>query len=64
MLTDKQSLILTGLMIGGIFIFGVIDLLQNFVVLTALTIVFFTIILNMFYWKSKEKEEVQEQNDK
>jgi len=64
MLTDKQSLILTGLMIGGIFIFGVIDLLQNFIVLTVLTIIFFTIVLNMLYLKSKEKEKVQEQNDK
>ncbi|WP_298534862.1 hypothetical protein [uncultured Algibacter sp.] len=61
MLSDKQSLILTGFMVGGIFIFGILELLQNFIVLTVLTIIFFTIILNMFYLKSKEKQEFQEQ---
>jgi len=64
MLTDKQSLILTGFMIGGIFIFGVLDILQNFIVLTLLTILFLIIILNMFLLKSKTKKEIQEEKDK
>jgi hypothetical protein len=64
MLTDKQSLILTGLMVGGILIFGVLDILQNFIVLTVLTILFLTIILNMFFLKSKTKKEIQEKKDK
>jgi hypothetical protein len=64
MLSDKQSLILTGFMIGGIFIFGILEILQNFIVLTMLTIIFFTIILNMLYLKSKTKKETQEQLDK
>ena len=64
MLTDKQSLILTGFMIGGIFIFGVLDILQNFIVLTLLTILFLIIILNMFFLKSKTKKEIQEEKDK
>lgn len=64
MLNDKQSLILTGIMIGGIFTFGVLDILENFIVLTLLTIIFFTIILNMIYLKSKTKEKIQEQLDK
>lgn len=61
MLNDKQSLVLTGIMVGGIFVFGILDILENFIVLTLLTIVFFTIVLNMFYLKSKTKEDTQEQ---
>jgi uncharacterized membrane protein len=64
MLNDKQILLLSGFMGGGIFIFGILDILENFVVLTVLTIVFFTILINMFYSKSKSKEETQEQSDK
>lgn len=64
MLSDKQSLILTGFMIGGIFIFGILEILQNFIVLTVLTIIFFTIILNMLYLKSKTKKKIQQQHDK
>lgn len=65
MLNDKQSLILTGIMVGGIFIFGILDILENFVVLTLLTIIFFTIVLNILYLKAKPKKVIQEQdNDK
>lgn len=53
MLNDKQTLALTGFMVAGIFIFGILKVLNNFVVLTILTIVFFTIIINLFYAKSK-----------
>jgi hypothetical protein len=63
MLNDRQSLILTGLMVSGIFVFGILDVLDNFVVLTVLTIVFFTIIINMIYSKIKSKEANQKQND-
>ena len=63
MLNDKQSLVLTGLMAAGIFVFGILDILENFVVLTILTIVFFTIVINIFYSKFKLEETTQEQND-
>ena len=63
MLNDKQSLALTGLMAGGIFVFGILDVLDNFVVLTILTIVFFTIVINMFYSKYKSEDSTQEQNN-
>lgn len=49
MLNDKQTLILSGLMAGGIFVTGVLDILNNFIVLTLLTIVFLAIIFNIFY---------------
>ncbi|WP_370478198.1 hypothetical protein [Tamlana flava] len=61
MLSDKQSLILSGIMAIGIFVFGILDLLDNFVVLTLMTIAFFTIILNLLYLSSKAEEEPQEQ---
>lgn len=63
MLNDKQSLALTGLMAGGIFVFGILDVLDNFIVLTILTIVFFTIVINMFYSKYKSEDSTQEQNN-
>ncbi|WP_339894110.1 hypothetical protein [uncultured Algibacter sp.] len=63
MLNDKQSLVLTGLMAAGIFIFGILKVLENFVVLTVLTIVFFTIVINIFYSKFKPEETTQEQNE-
>ncbi len=63
MLNDKQSLALTGLMVGGIFVFGILDVLDNFVVLTLLTIIFFTVVINMFYSKYKSEDSTQEQNN-
>ncbi|PWH83140.1 hypothetical protein DIS18_00880 [Algibacter marinivivus] len=63
MLNDKQSLALTGLMVAGIFVFGILDVLDNFVVLTILTIVFFTVLINMFYSKFKSEEIKQEENN-
>lgn len=57
MLNDKQSLILSGFMGGGIFVFGLLKILDNFIVLTILTIVFFTIVFNIFYPKPKSKKE-------
>ena len=63
MLSDKQSLILSGLLAGSIFVFGILDILDNFVVLTILTLIFFTIVINLFYVKSKHKEDIKKQND-
>ncbi|MGB5419162.1 hypothetical protein [Algibacter sp.] len=60
MLNDKQSLILTGFMGVGIFVCGILKILDNFIVLTILTIVFFTIVINIFYSNSKSKKGNQE----
>ena len=57
MLTNKQSLILCGLMTGGIFVAGVLEVLTNFVVLTVLTIIFLAIIANLFFSNSKSNDE-------
>ena len=63
MLSDKQSLILSGLLAGSIFVFGILDILDNFVVLTILTLIFFTIVINLFYVKSKHKEDIEKQDN-
>ncbi|XMO85649.1 hypothetical protein AAFN75_12715 [Algibacter sp. AS12] len=57
MINDKQALILTGLMIAGIFVFGVLKTLDNFVVLTVLTIIFFTIVLSILSKKRKQNNQ-------
>ena len=49
MLNDKQTLALSGLMAGGIFVTGILEILDNFIVLTALTIIFLAVIVNIFY---------------
>ncbi|GAA4238981.1 hypothetical protein GCM10022291_31530 [Postechiella marina] len=56
MLTDKQSLLLCGILAGAIFVGGVLDILSNFIVQTVLTLIFITIILNIFYTNGKYKE--------
>ncbi len=62
MLTDKQSLVLCGLMACGVFVFGILDILNNFVSLTILSIIFFAIVANIIAVKSfsKNKEDLNE----
>ncbi|WP_145988297.1 hypothetical protein [Flavivirga rizhaonensis] len=62
MLTDKQSLLLCGLMVGGLLVAGILDVLKNFIVLTILTIIFLMIVINLFYSKLNPKEELENQN--
>ena len=57
MLNDKQSLILCGVLAAGIFVTGILNILDNFVVLTILTIIFLAIIGNLLYVQSQEKED-------
>lgn len=63
MLNDKQSLLLCGLTASGIFIAGILDILKNFIVLTLLTIMFLTIVGNLFYSKLNPKEDTENKND-
>ena len=56
MLTDKQSLILCGLLAMGIFAAGVLDIFDNFIVLTILTIIFLAIVVNLFFGKRSEEK--------
>lgn len=57
MLTDKQSLFLCGLLGIGIFISGVLEILDNFITKTVLTILFIVIITNLIVTVSRKKEE-------
>ena len=64
MFSNTQSLILTGLMAAGIFIFGVLDILDNFIVLSILTLVFFAIVINIIYTVQKSKAKNTEKGQK
>ncbi|MGK0252900.1 MAG: hypothetical protein ACI9OE_000353 [Mariniflexile sp.] len=59
MISNKQSLLLCGVMAGGIFVSGVLEILNNYIVKTILTIIFSMIILNIFIVYSKSKKEKQ-----
>lgn len=63
MLSNNQSLILTGFLAGSIFVFGILDILDNFVVLTGFTLVFLAIIINLIYTISKVKVNPKNQDD-
>ncbi|WP_248723863.1 hypothetical protein [Seonamhaeicola sp. ML3] len=59
MLSDNQSLLLCGLIVVGIFVTGLLGTLDNFLVLTVLTIFFLAIIINLVSTKTfapKEEE--------
>ncbi len=55
MLTDKQSLILCGFMTAGVFIFGILDILDNFIILTILTLIYIAVVFNLFYVSSTKR---------
>lgn len=44
-------------MAAGIFIFGVLDILDNFIVLTLLTLVFSAVVVNLIYTSIKNKKD-------
>ncbi|NCO64117.1 MAG: hypothetical protein GW839_06580 [Flavobacteriales bacterium] len=56
MLTDKQSLILCGILGIAIFSTGVLDILDNFITKTILTILFLVIVANLIISNSIKKE--------
>lgn len=61
MLSDNQSLLLCGLIVVGIFVTGLLGTLDNFLVLTVLTIFFLAIIINLVSTKTfaPKEEEVE-----
>jgi hypothetical protein len=64
MLNDRQSLILCGVMVGGIFVSGILDVLDSYLVKTLLTVIFLTILTNFFVVYSKSKKEEQNEKNK
>ncbi len=63
MLSGKQSLILCGVLTGGIFVTGVLKVLNNFIVLTILTLIFAVIMINILFYKSSSQIEENEENN-
>jgi hypothetical protein len=64
MLTDQQSLILCGLLGCGIFVAGLLDILDNFMILAVLTFIFLAIIVNLIITKKTPEEEETETTEK
>jgi multisubunit Na+/H+ antiporter MnhG subunit len=57
MLTDRQSLQLCGLLGIIIFVAGVLNILDNFIVKTVLTVIFLLIITNIIIVNSRKQKE-------
>jgi hypothetical protein len=57
MLTDKQSLILCAIVVFGFSISGIIGILDNFVIIAFLIILFLLIVANLFTQKPIEENE-------
>ncbi|MFL0353587.1 hypothetical protein [Xanthomarina sp. GH4-25] len=51
MLTDKQSLILCAIVVFGFSISGIMGLLENFVIVAVLVVLFLLVIINIFVQK-------------
>ncbi len=59
MLSDRQSLILCGLLGMCIFVTGILDVLDNFITKTIVTITLLVIVTNLIISNSIKKEEKQ-----
>ena len=56
MLNNKQTLILCGILAVGIFVSGLLEILDNFIAKTIITIIFLIIIINIIVVKSTSEE--------
>jgi hypothetical protein len=57
MISNLQSLILCGILVGGIFVCGLLGLLDNYIVKTILVLIFLVILTNIFVVYSKQKKD-------
>ncbi len=55
MFDDKTSLILCGVLVAIIFCTGVLKILDNYIVLTVISVLFLTIVYNIIYTKQNLK---------
>jgi hypothetical protein len=53
--SDKTSLILCGLLVAVIFCSGILQILDNYIVLTVISVLLLTIIYNILYTKQRLK---------
>ncbi|TXE10075.1 hypothetical protein FUA26_11410 [Seonamhaeicola algicola] len=64
MLSDKQSILLCGFIAVVFFVAGMLDALNNFIVLTLLTLAFLAIVLNLITAKSFVKKDDEQLHKK
>ncbi|KJD33273.1 hypothetical protein PW52_14620 [Tamlana sedimentorum] len=57
MLNNQQTLVVSGILACGFFVCGLLDILDNFIVLTVLTLLFFAIVINVFRSGFKNQNE-------
>jgi len=53
--SDKISLILCGVLVAVIFCTGVLQILDNYIVLTLISVLLLTIVYNILYTKQRLK---------
>lgn len=65
MISDKQTLYLTGILLFSFFISGLFGLLNNILIKMSLALIFFLIIVNLYRVNkaSKEDPEVKDEKD-
>ena len=61
MLTDKQSLILSGIIVAGFVITGLLDILDNVIVIIVLVVPFIIIVINLFTTKRIPEADEEQQ---
>ncbi len=68
MLTDRQSLVLSGIIVAGFVFTGLLDILDNIIIVIVLVIPFLIIVINLFTTKriseAEEKQQLEERTKK
>lgn len=59
MLTDKQSIILCAIVVGGFSLFGVFNLLSNYAVSGVLLVLFLWVVINLIFNKTPADQDVK-----
>ncbi|AJR04856.1 hypothetical protein AW14_07525 [Siansivirga zeaxanthinifaciens CC-SAMT-1] len=59
MLTDKQSLILCGVLAVGFFVCGILELLDSLFIKGLLALLLIIILSNFFYTKTKKRKKLR-----
>jgi len=56
MLTDRQSLILSSAVVIGFSVAGLLNILNNFVIIAILCLAFLAVVINLFFFKHAPDE--------
>lgn len=63
MISNSLSLKLCAILVVGIFVSGIFNILDNFIVLTLICLLFLFIVVNMFSVLSENKQNNKEKKD-